>query len=292
MKRFILITAAIVFVSGIVLSIRAQPELVDRIALQPLVLLTIVAVPCAVALSVLEFLCMAKLAGTKVSVSSAAETTIIGSMANLLPIPGGTLVRVAALKASGTTVKRGANITLLAAAVWLGICLAYAGPWLAAFDQHAFAAILFSAGIAVIIGCGIWAQLYFGGFINIVGLTSIRLLLTLSDAVRLYLCFWCLGLTSGIEQVSVLTLSSFAGAAFSLVPAGLGVREGVAAVLGPVISISAPAAYLATSLNRILGLVVVIPMALWIAARSRAGANQNLTSAVPATSQMIKDPNG
>ncbi|MDN3720575.1 lysylphosphatidylglycerol synthase domain-containing protein [Roseibium salinum] len=98
----------------------------------------------------------------------------------------------------------------------------------------------------------------------------IKIGLVLVDAMRLYFCFHALGPQVEFGQVSVLTVSGALGAAVSIVPAGLGIREAFAAVLGPAVGLTASSAYLATSLNRVFGLAMLSPIALFLAVRQKA----------------------
>ena len=66
---------------------------------------------------------------------------------------------------------------------------------------------------------------------TILHLTVIKFGLVLIDSTRIYLCLLILGVDGSFIQASVLSVSSVVGAAVSIVPAGLGIREAVAALL-------------------------------------------------------------
>lgn len=50
-----------------------------------------------------EFGILARLGRVQIPIAKALEITVLGSAANMLPLPGSTLVRVVALKAAGST---------------------------------------------------------------------------------------------------------------------------------------------------------------------------------------------
>jgi uncharacterized membrane protein YbhN (UPF0104 family) len=56
----------------------------------------------------------------------------------------------------------------------------------------------------------------------------------------------------------VLTISAVLGSAVSIVPAGLGVRELVGAMISPLISVLPAQAFLAIALNRIFGMTFFV----------------------------------
>ncbi len=103
----------------------------------------------------------------------------------------------------------------------------------------------------------------------ILSLVGIKSALVLMDALRIFTCFLILGLDGTFGQASVLTVSSVLGAAVSIVPAGLGIREGAAALLAPFVALAAASAYLSTSLNRVIGLAIMAPVALFLGLRRK-----------------------
>ena len=274
-RRNILIIAAVGFVVGIVLSLRAQPDILSNLKWMPLVLLALVCIPVTLLLNTLEFGMSARLIGHKFPFWKSAETTIIGSVANMLPIPGGTIVRVAALKAAGASFKRGTSVTLLVALIWIGVAFSYAGVWLlvlrGAAQIEGLGLIFLLIGIAALGASVFWCVKLQKDWWQTTILVLIKVGLVLIDTTRILLCLWAFGFDAGFGQASVLAASSVLGAAVSIVPAGLGVREGVASLLGPVVGVAASSAYLSASLNRIIGLAVMAPAAIVLVIRQKAG---------------------
>ena len=268
-RRPILIVAAIGFAVGILLSLQAQPDVFTELRWLPLALLALAAIPVTIALNAWEFQLSARLIGHEIGFGSAMETTIIGGVANMLPLPGGTIVRVAALKAAGATLGRGTSITLFVALMWFGVAFAYSGLWFVALGHAVPGLALLAGGAAILLGSALAARRMAGGW-RVTGLLMLaKTGLVLVDAARIHLCLLALGVGSSFGQASVLTVASILGASVSVVPAGLGIREGAAALIGPLVGLAAASAYLSSSLNRIVGLAISAPVALALVARKR-----------------------
>jgi uncharacterized protein (TIRG00374 family) len=112
----------------------------------------------------------------------------------------------------------------------------------------------------------------------------VRSVLVVLDAIRIYLCLAALGTDATFAQASAFAVASAAGSAVSIVPGGLGVREAVTAALAPAVGLAAAVGFLAAALNRLIGLPVMVPLALWLSLRSggrRAAASGSLAPAPP-----------
>ncbi len=267
-RRAILFLAVIGLLVGIYLSISAQPAMFQNVSTGPLLLLAAVAVPLTILLNSIEFILSAKLLGRHVGLKSAAETVIIGGVANMLPLPGGVIVRVAALKAEGANAAQGGSILLFVALIWAVVSFAYAGSWLLALEAVWLGALFLMIGIAGMAFCFVLSARFLDDRIATIQMFLCKIAMVLVDAIRLFLCFLAIGVMTSFGQASVLTVAGFLGSSISIVPAGLGVREGFAALLGPIAGISAGAAFLATAMNRIVGLAVTTPIAAYLAWRS------------------------
>lgn len=269
--RVVILLAAIGFVLGLYLSYRAQPDLLANPNWGSIALVAIIGVPVILILNALELQVSANLIGQQFSFSQAAEVTVIGSAANMLPLPGGTMVRVAALKIAGASLKRSSAVTLLVSGLWVGIAFIYSGIWICSLEitslQWGF--LFIAGGIAAFLVCVVLSIRLSKKPIVLGQLTLIKLALVVVDATRIFVCFLALGYSASYAQASALAVSSVMGAAVSVVPAGLGIREGVAALLGPVVALSAASAFLAASLNRIIGLAVIVPVALFLGLRRK-----------------------
>ncbi|SDX79324.1 hypothetical protein SAMN05444358_111111 [Ruegeria halocynthiae] len=273
-KRLLLILAAFGFAIGVYVSIRAKPELVSDLNYIPLLILVVFGIPITVALNTEEFRLSGQLIGREFSRISALEITIVASVANMLPIPGGTMVRIGALKAKGANLKEGTAATFLISFLWVGVAFLYSGVWLLVIegegtDRKGLGLIFCLFGLLLLIVVAAVGIHVFKKHATVVRLALVKIGLVLIDATRIFLCFRVLGVDGTFGQASVLTVSSVVGASISIVPAGLGIREGTAALLSPLVALAAAAGYLATSLNRIVGLMVLAPIAVCLGLRSK-----------------------
>lgn len=269
-RRVLLLMATLGFGAGFVLSVRHYPHGLNALQWTPLVLLAAVSIPVTIVLNTSEFVLSGRLIGTKLTFLNAMETTIIGGVANMLPLPGGIIVRVAALKAAGASVKRGSLTIVFNMLIWFGVAFAYSGVWIAVLGSGMAGPLFLAGGIAILIGAFATTMRYLADWRVTLRLTINKLGLVLIDAARIYLCLWALSVAGGFGQASALTASGALGNAISFVPAGLGVREGVAALLAPFVGLPPASAFLATSLNRLVGLAVTAPIALWLSIRQKS----------------------
>lgn len=272
LQRIALFVAFVGFVVGIVLSLRAQPDLLSGLNWLPLSLLCVFAIPVTIFLNALEFKLTGKLLSQDVSLPEATEITILAGVANMLPLPGGTIVRVAALKSGGASIRQGTTATLLVSLLWIGIAFLYAGLWVATSQGQLFglAGIFLGIGALAVLACVFVAATQFDALDKFWPIIPIKLAHVIMDAARIWLCLLALGVEASFAQASALTVSSVVGAAVSIVPAGLGIREAAAAMLAPFILLTAASAYLAASLNRIVGLLMTAPVALFLAIRKKS----------------------
>lgn len=255
--------AAVLFlVVGVALALDRNPEVLNNLDWRPALLLVLVAVPATMALNAYEFVLTGRLVGREIGVPAAVEVTIIGAAANLLPLPGATLVRVAALKAAGAGYGEGTKVTLLVAGLWAGVAFLFAGAWMLRLGVGAIAAAFVVAGFLVWLGCLGYGVRQSRGVGLPVALSLAKLAMVTVEAARMFLCLGALGLAVKFGQAAALAVAGVVGNAVSVVPAGLGVREAVSAGLGPLVGLGAGVAFLAATLNRLFGLITVVPFAV------------------------------
>ena len=122
-RRAGLAISIMMFVAGLIWSLQAFAGSAHTLLVWPLAILLFVFVPLTTVLNATEFKLMSRMAGAGVDWAQSFETTIYASAANMLPLPGGVIARVAALKAHGATVRFGSMIVVLFAAIWGGHCV-------------------------------------------------------------------------------------------------------------------------------------------------------------------------
>ncbi|MGD8837952.1 MAG: hypothetical protein PVI70_00005, partial [Gammaproteobacteria bacterium] len=111
--RIALGCATVFLVAGLLYSYISQPQVLNELVLWPVMLLILIGVPLTLCLNAVEFGILARLGRVEVTMLKALEITLLGSAANLLPLPGSTMVRVAALKAAGAPLLKGTSSTIV-----------------------------------------------------------------------------------------------------------------------------------------------------------------------------------
>ncbi|MEO0400060.1 MAG: hypothetical protein AAF224_11650 [Pseudomonadota bacterium] len=273
--------AACLFVGGVIVSIAADPAQFINMRMAPVALAFFLVTPLVILGNAAEFVFVARLVGRRVTPFAALKITVFGTAANLLPLPGGAMVRVAALKTAGASVAGGSGGVLLAAIIWIGVSfiLAGGGALLLGLPIAGGVGLLFGAG--VLAACLVFAHFVYSALPAALGVCVVKSATTLLDALRLYWCLAALGVTASLLQAIVLSVSGVIGAAIAIAPAGLGVREGSAALLAQFIALPAAPVFLAASLARLVGLVMLAPLALLLATGEAKSANVNPSALDP-----------
>ena len=266
-----LAVAAGAFALGIVLSLRSAPHLLSNVDWRAVAVLALMATPATLALNALEFSLSGRLVGQDIPFGRAMGVTIVGSAANLLPLPGATLVRLAALRSGGAGMRSGLTATALLAILALGVGFAYSGVWAMVFGSGPISVAILAIGVIVLSIAWLLARQLFNDVPAVLALIGVRLALVSLDAARTWLAFVAIGYEASFAQASVLTISTVLAAVVAIVPAGLGLREGIAALAAPIVGVAPAAAFLATSLSRIVGLTIVMALTIVSMFRRRSG---------------------
>ena len=267
LRRFVLFCAVLFLFGGLLLSLSRQPTLLRDIQVRPALLVIAIGVPATVVLNAIEYMFMGSMVGVRIPFKSGLRISIVASAANMLPLPGATIVRVAGLKAAGGAMRASTSVVGIVALIWIGVAFAFCG--LAVSVTHVdFGAAFLALGVstlvfALIIGTRV---MRIAPRVLLIVL-MIKLSLVLVDTFRIYLCLLSLGVGASYLQSSGFAISSVAGSAVSIVPAGLGVREAVSAAVAPLVDLQPSIGFLAASLNRLLALIVVVPCGVYLAYR-------------------------
>lgn len=269
LKKAVLVVAVIAFAAGIILSLKSYPNSLAELNWDAILIMALIATPATLGLNALEFLLSARLVGQRISFGRALNVTIVGSAANLLPLPGAAMVRVAALKSGGATLRSGLFATAILAAMSLGLGFAYSGTWALAISQSLLGVGLVAAGFLALLMAGLVARELYGESRVVAGLMAVRLGLITLDAYRTFLAFAAISYPASFAQASVITISTVLAAIVAVVPSGLGLREGIAALAAPLVGLNAAAAFLAMSLSRIVSLSVVLLLTLLLIVRRK-----------------------
>lgn len=274
LRAYGLAVAFAIFIGGLAWAISSVPDLVTRLRWTPLPALLLIGAPLATVLNAVEIYVMSRIAGGPMKWRTAMEVTVYASAANMLPLPGGAMTRLAAMKAHGVSYRIGTSLTLLSFCVWGSLAFLYSAVALVLIGQARLSAGFALVGIASLlvsaVGFRQFGQWRLLGLIGLMRVVSFPI-----EAVRLMLAMLAVGATLGFLQSSALVVSSFIGASVSIVPAGLGVREGVIALLSPVVDVDPAVGFLAATTGRVMWMLgLALTAAVILSFHQRTGDTQ------------------
>lgn len=271
-QKVALVVAALFFAGGLAWSIYVFPASLTDLHFAPMLGVVLLGVPLTILLNAAEFMATADYTRRRSTWPGAIEVTIISTAANMLPLPGGTIARVAALRSLGASVRDGVRINLLAAVIWAAIALMYSGAWMMVSGHQDYGLAFSLVGAVIFLPALAYVAWTADSWNLALKFVLIRSAMLILDSIHLLLCLWALGMSASFAQAASLALSGVVGSAVSIVPAGLGVREAVASTLASAVGLSLSAGFLAAALNRMLGLITVLPVAAWLSHNSRGAA--------------------
>ncbi|MEO0689371.1 MAG: hypothetical protein AAFY51_03620 [Pseudomonadota bacterium] len=246
----LLILALAVFLGGAAISIEHLGLRPSDIALGPLLLLALCVIPASIAYSSVNMMLMGKAVGAPIGFVEGIKVSVFAQVAELLPIPGGAIVRSAALMNRGAGTLRSTGVVLAFALMWVSV--AAVGGGLALMGTGIAGQALLVAGLAGCMGIFAWLTRMFGLRIAVHAL-ALRILGIALVSVRTVLAFATIGLVLGWSDSFAFAFGIILGGAASIVPAGLGIGEGMSALLAVPLAIAPEAAFLAVGLARVVG---------------------------------------
>jgi hypothetical protein len=263
----VLIASLVVFGGGLVLSIKQLPHDLGQVAPGFLLLSALITIPAAIVLNAAETKLSARLAGANFDWLQATHIGLVSSAANMLPLPGGPLVRIGALKLAGASLLQGGIATTLIAAIGLGLAFACAGASTVGSHPTVGMPFLAAGGIATA-ACAI-ALVRLGRSWSLVGMVLVAKSAGIAvGLLRMYWTLAALGLMVSFTQLCAFSVSDVAGSVVSIVPAGLGINEAVAALMAPLVAVPSTLAFLAVGINRVISVpVLAVAIALVAALR-------------------------
>jgi uncharacterized membrane protein YbhN (UPF0104 family) len=269
------VLAIVGLVVGAVLAWRSLPA-EQSIDWWIIVGLALLGAPVSVALLTEEVRLCSRVAGVELDRSQQAYIAVVGSAANLLPLPGSAMLRLGALRRAGSGTRLAAVAVAVVPTAWVGIAFVLAG--VAVVPRAVFAVAFLAIGAAIGSGAAVVVLRQRPdrprrvlGEIAIVESSFVLL-----SSVRLWLCFTAMDEPLTIRGAIVLALSGAVAAAIGFVPSGIGVREGLVALLASLAGVPANVALVAAVLDRIAALAGNVPVAVailvWRRRQSSLGA--------------------
>lgn len=251
-RRYGLVAALAVFIGGLAWATSSiGDDIWSRLRIAPLLLLLLIGAPVGMILNSVELHAISRIAGGPIGWRTSLEITVYGSAANMLPLPGGVLTKVAAMKAHGIGYGKGSAMILLSYAIWGGLAFCYSAAALWFLGQGWSAALFLLVGCALLLGCGA-AFARFAAW-RLIGLVALMRLISFPlEALRYVLAMTALGAAVGFAQASVFIVASFIGSAVMLAPSGLGIGESVVALLAPLVKIDPALGFMAAAAGRVV----------------------------------------
>jgi len=264
-RRIGVLLAAVVFFGGLSLALAARgAELLREVDFAAWALV-LACVPLTVLANSCQFWLTARMLHVPMPPVRAVLVTLLSTAANVLPVPGGSVVRVAALKRVDTTYRQGAVATLLVGGNRIGIGLSFAGCALLALDFERLGAVALVCGLVACGGAGLGLCVsQKAGATLLSALAGAQSAMVFTSTLRLWLGFRALGEPAAALEAVTLTLSSIVAAIVGFAPAGLGVDGVTTAGIAMTIGIPASLAFIVAALNRISGLIVAGLLALFL----------------------------
>lgn len=274
-RGVLLVVAAATFAGGVALSLRELELAWAEVRWWPLAVVALVGTPATIAVNAAELRAMATTLDRRHRLAwpDAVRTVLLATAANVLPLPGGALVRVHALTVVGVSLSRATAINLLAAVVWVAAAVLVAGVAGLAYAPVA-AAVALVAGVGVLGVAGLGARAVATDWrpAAYLRLVAIEVATTLVHGARLWLVLVALDVEVALAQALVLGVAAPLAAAAGVFPSGLGLAELLTALLAPLVALPAAAGFAATAVARVVGLVASVPAALAVGVRDVRGA--------------------
>jgi uncharacterized membrane protein YbhN (UPF0104 family) len=270
---WLLIVALALFIVFTWVAVRNLPPIDKPIRWSLVLLAGLVCVPAVTALNALEYRLMAHLAEHHPPRMEILQVTIMGSAANLLPVPGAVVVRLANLNKGGVKVTRGLNLTAIIGITWVGAACVLGGIAEVWFHP-VFALTALAIGIVLLaIALVMLRRVVEPGLRRAaaIELLAIEGGFVLTQALRLFLVAAALRFNVSYAQASVLVIAVVSAAAIGFLPAGLGVRELIGAVLAPIVGFPAAVGLVITAVDRVINLVILSVFAGLITYATRRG---------------------
>lgn len=226
-------------------------------------------VPLTIALNATEYRLGAGLVGARPTFGDAMTVSILGSAANLLPLPGAALVRIRALRQEGSGYGKATRVTAAIGVAFVAIAGAVAAIAAAVIDATAiawaFGAIAAVGAVIVTVILGGAHRPSAGWTLRLIAIEVAALALI---AGRFALSFRAIGVTPTLATVSLMAAAGPLASASGILPGGIGLREGLAAFLADQAGTAAASGFLAVALDRVIALAVAGVLSLVLTYRN------------------------
>lgn len=196
----------------------------------------------------------------------ALEITTLATAANLLPVPGGALLKVREMGGRAGSFSRTAIATAFIGVLWLAIAMGVGGIGFLIIGRSIPTIAFFSVAALLLILSGFLQHSVGTASPQALGiLVLIETVLCIVAALRLFLVMIGIGLHISVPVAMVFAASGPIAYVIGIVPGGLGIQELLAAALAPIVDMRPETGAIGIAADRLLGYLVlaVFAAAIW-----------------------------
>lgn len=264
-RRILTLVGFTLFAVGVAVAWTNLPEearSIDALSLLPVPLL---GVPLTILANAWEYQLIVELAGKRTRLKDAYRLSLFASAANVLPIPGSTLVRADALHRLGVDLRMVATSTVATALGFLGVTALLGGSLAAANVNHPVLWGVIALG-AVMTAIALLTARRMGAPLGSIAwrLIAIEAFSVVVKGGRFWVILSALGYDPRPEQLVALTSMSVIATATGFFPGGLGLSEALTAIIAPAVGLPAAVGLMTSAIDNFLHyatlFVVLVPL--------------------------------
>lgn len=259
------LAGAALFIIGLGLSITALDVTLDRLAIWPVVAILMFLAPLTLALAAVSLQQLAQAVGSRIGFREAFAVSAIGRITEILPLPGGAIVRGAALMRAGAGLGESTWIVTLTGGLTVSMAVLLAGLPLVVAGFGIGYVVLLAGAAGTLVSAG-WIARRAGVRLTL-SMIAVRVGAILIGIARVSAAFSAIGASLEPIQAALFVVCGVLGTAVTVVPAGVGVSESIAAALAILIDMPPAAAFLAIAINRVAGIATSGVFALLLGPR-------------------------
>ncbi len=256
-QRLLLILAALVFIGLSVIGYRSLPADREPIDVWLLAALIVIGGPAMLAATANEHRVLGGLCDVEIPATDAVRVTVVGAMANLLPLPGAVLVRSGDLLSRGVAARRvAASVTALGLVFVAVAAIAAAGAFALAGSGLAAAVAGLTGSVLLSIVAGLRRRSAPQTWVGELGrMVAVECVIMGVVVIRLMVVLAAIGVPTGLIEAVTLGAASVLSTAVAIFPGGLGLREAMSGLLGSLVGIDVATGIVASAVDRLTYLV-------------------------------------
>ena len=250
-RRALPVIAFIVFSFGVGYSVYELHNKDVNFKLDVMLVLVLFSGPLSMHMAVRRFQVVARLYGGRFHYLESLKVVVYGGLANMLPLPGGLMVRIGALQQ-----RIGAQKSLYgnAIGVLVWISLGALSACVALFFETTLISpipflLFFVISIAAVFAFAVFTHAEMGAFLSLCG---VQCILALTNILRLWLICVALGYLVAPAFPALVSLGEIVASSAGIVPGGMGLAETIAAVIAKVFDHSPVLGFAIAGTNRLI----------------------------------------